>query len=115
MGTTSKPDPATAVVPILLSREPTDRELNYAKKSLQNAWFELRNCPVGSRNAKLNALGYSLGRQIARGWISRERVEDFLLRASADCGLLHDDGERQCRATLNSGLDAGVQRPYHDI
>jgi len=43
------------------------------------------------------------------------RVESYLLRCCEANGLLADDGERQCRATLASGINAGMGRPYHDI
>src|SRR5262249_52898295 len=82
---TSVVDDALTGVPIPPDREPTARELKYAKVALGNACYEMRHCLQGSRNTKLNNLGYSLGRLIVRGWISRERVEDYLLKASAAC------------------------------
>ena len=90
-------------------------ERNYSKRALANACFELRNCPQGSRNSKLNALAYKMGRLVVRGWIECGRVESYLLRCCEANGLLADDGERQCRATLASGNNAGMGRPYHDI
>jgi hypothetical protein len=116
LGTTSEPnaqEPNVSVVPRGVFG-PTDYQRNYAKKSLMNAWSELRNCRVG-RNVKLNALGYSMGRQIVNGWISHEDVEKFLMWAARDCGLLAEDGEEQCLATLASGISAGLLVPYHDI
>ena len=86
-------------------------ESNYARRALANACFELRNCPQGSRNSKLNALAYKMGRLIVRGWIEWERVESYLLRCCEADGLLADDGERQCLATSKSGLGAGAMRP----
>jgi hypothetical protein len=56
-----------------------------------------------------------MGRQIARGWITYERVEEFLLRACKANGLLAEDSEQQCRATIASGINAGMKVPYHDI
>jgi len=56
-----------------------------------------------------------MGRQIARGWIARDRVEEFLLKACKANGLFKDDGDAQCRATIASGINAGMKRPYHDI
>jgi hypothetical protein len=56
-----------------------------------------------------------MGRLIVSGWIPSEWVEDYLPRACEANGLLADDGVRQCRATLGSGIYAGMQRPYHDI
>jgi hypothetical protein len=56
-----------------------------------------------------------MGRLIARGWITRDRVESMLLKGADQCGLIVDDGLRQCRATIDSGINAGMKLPYHDI
>jgi hypothetical protein len=103
------------VTPILPLHEVSDYEKSYAKRALQNAWAELRSCEQGRRNHLLNVLSYKMGRLIVRGWISRKQVEKFLLMACADCGLLADDGEKQCRDTIESGINAGMLRPYHEI
>jgi hypothetical protein len=116
MGTTCN---GSDVVPIFPS--PTPYEINYAKKALGNAFLEMRSCPPGEgqntkgRNTKLNGLAYSMGRLIARGWVTRERVEAMLLKGADQCGLVVDDGLRQCRATVDSGINAGLLHPYHDI
>jgi hypothetical protein len=96
---------------------PSEYERNYAHKSLSNACRELRDCPRGSRirNKTLNALAYKMGRLIVRNWIVREWVESRLLDSCEVCGLLADDGPVQCRATIASGINAGMSRPYHDI
>jgi hypothetical protein len=115
MGTTLKSANGSDVVPISFLEAPTDHQINYAKKALGNAFLELRACPAGCRNAKLNALAYSMGRLIARGWISRSRVETMLLKGAEQCGLLTEDGLQQCRNTIDSGVRAGMTQPYHDI
>ena len=116
MGVTSKADcNDPAVTPILPLEPPTEYQINYAKRALGNACFELGNCAEGSRNTKLNALAYKMGRLIVRGWLPRERVESYLLKACEACGVLADDGLAQCRATIASGINAGMTRPYHDI
>jgi hypothetical protein len=89
--------------------------MNYAKRALGNACFELRQCGEGSRNTKLNALAYKMGRLIVRGWIDPERVESYLLKSCEANGLVGDDGAAQCKATINSGIRAGAMRPYQDI
>jgi hypothetical protein len=94
---------------------PTEYETNYAKRSLANACYELRQCPEGQRNIKLNALAYKMGRLIVRGWIMRDQVELLLLRACEANGLIADDGLAQCRLTLASGINAGMEYPYRDI
>jgi hypothetical protein len=91
---------------------PTDYQINYANRALANACYELRRCEAGRRNHLLNVLAYKMGRLIVQGWISRERVESYLLKCCEANGLLADDGEKQCGATLASGIDAGMRRPY---
>jgi hypothetical protein len=39
----------------------TGRETKYAEQALSNAGWELRVCPVGKRNSKLNVLAYNMG------------------------------------------------------
>jgi hypothetical protein len=121
MGTAAKPDrhvstadPGSPAVPMVCG-PPTEHQRNYANASLRNDTAELWASRLGQRNIKLNAIAYSMGRQIARGWIARDRVEEFLLRACKANGLFKDDGLAQCRATIASGINAGMKRPYHDI
>ena len=64
---------------------------------------------TGNRNDGVNGLAYRLGRMIAAGWIDRTTVESHLEQACAANGLWRDDGPRQCRATIKSGLDNGAQ------
>jgi hypothetical protein len=90
-------------------------ERNYAWQAVSNAWNELRRWPKGSRNFRLNKLGYKLGGLIARNWVEREKVEYWLLQACKQNGLLDDDGEEQCRDTLASGINAGMGRPYPNV
>ena len=105
----------TPISPIF--EKPIQYEINYAIKALDNACIELRDCPGGYRNHLLNVMAYKMGRLVVRGWIAREWVEDYLLGACKSNGLLDDpyDGPAKCRATIKSGIDAGMQRPYHDI
>jgi hypothetical protein len=118
MGTAAKSDrhvnPVSPAVPMGCVVV-TEHQRNYASCSLRNDSAELWACHEGARNIKLNAVAYSMGRQIARGWIARDRVKEFLLRACKANGLFKDDGEAQCRATIASGINAGMKRPYHDI
>jgi hypothetical protein len=95
--------------------KPIQYEINYAIKALDNACVELRDCPGGYRNHLLNVLAYKMGRLVVRGWIQRHWVEDYLLGACKANGLLDEDGKNQCAATIRSGIEAGMQRPYHDI
>jgi putative DNA primase/helicase len=70
--------------------------------------------PATGRNAQLNAAAWSAGRLVAGGWLDQREVEDALFAACQANGLVADDGERRCWATLRSGLGAGLRRP-HDL
>ena len=49
-----------------------------------------------------------MGRMIARGWIGRSAVEDALSEAMRRNGYEKEEGRKAVRATLKSGLDAGL-------
>ena len=97
------------------SRPGGTREEIYAGAALDGAARELSTAPVGKRNDSLNAIAYRLGRMVARGWLSRQEVELRLLAAAHACGLVGDDGEHSARATIKSGLEAGLQQPHPDL
>jgi hypothetical protein len=52
-----------------------------------------------------------VGRWIAAGALEQADVEDELYAAAVLNGLVSDDGDRQCWATIRSGLSAGLQEP----
>jgi hypothetical protein len=60
-------------------------------------------------------MAFKLGRLIARGWIDPARVVRGLEAGARSCGLLIDDGAGQVRATIKSGLTAGMAVPYSDL
>ena len=97
---------------------PIPYELNYAQVSLSNAYGELCMCPDHSRNHLLNVMAFKLGRRIVRGWIKRDQVEEWLLRACKSNGLLADPvngGEKKCKDTIASGIRGGMAKPYKNI
>ena len=61
---------------------------------------------------RLIVRGCSLGRLAARGWITVERVVQGLELVCELNLLTRDDGPEQVRATIASGLRAGMERPY---
>ncbi len=97
-----------------LSVLPRSRQASYALVSLHAAMDELLNARRGERNGKLNARAYSLGRLVARGWITVVQVVNGLELACRHNLLTRDDGAEQVRDTIMSGLKAGMQRPYPD-
>ncbi len=88
----------------------------YARTVLDGAARDVAAAPSGKRNDTLNAVAYRLGRMIARGWVGRQEVELRLLAAAHPCGLVADDGgEHRARATITSGINAGLLEPYPDL
>jgi hypothetical protein len=75
------------------------RERAYAQAALEGCAAELADTGKNSRNDKLNALAFRLGRMVSRGWIKRADVEEALLKAMHDNGGIADDGIKQAEAT----------------
>jgi len=71
---------------------------------------EPRRAP-GARNSALNRAAWTLGRWIAAGALKQDDVEDELYSAAESNALVAVDGDRQCWATIRSGLSAGLQQP----
>ena len=71
----------------------------------------LASTAPGGRNDALNRAAWTLGRWIAAGALEQGDVEDELYAAAEHNGLVGDDGDRQCWATIRSGLSAGLQQP----
>jgi len=70
----------------------------------------LEHAPLGQRNHRLNTTAYIFGRMIVEGCIHTRRDAEWLLRSGAWInGLWQEDGAEQCKATMKSGLDAGIQ------
>ena len=108
---------------VIVSRN--SREGRYAAAALRNAFEKLANWPSvkvagkwqrqSGRNTMLNKLAFKMGGLVANGWIDEALVIRVLMLAAADCGLVRDDGEAQCLATIHSGLQAGMQLPYPQL
>jgi hypothetical protein len=63
----------------------------------------------GERNRLLNWGAYQFGGIVAEGLINPAVAELLLEGAAKTCGLWRDDGPGQCKATIKSGLRAGVR------
>lgn len=68
------------------------------------------SAPAGRRNHLLNIAAFNLSRFVPGGLLTEAAIEDTLLAAAHNCGLLADDGEAAVRATINSGMRAGMVR-----
>lgn len=111
--------PASALV------SPHSREGRYASAALRNAFAKLAEWPKErvqgkwerqpGRNNMLNKLAFKMGGLVANGWIAEAVVVKVLMLAAAECGLLREDGEAQCSATILSGMQAGKLLPYAQL
>jgi len=91
------------------------REEAYATKALEAQALKLTSAPPGNRNNATNGSAYSMGRLVARSWIEVETVEARLFDACRYNGLVNEDGETKVRATLRSGIKAGMGNPHPDL
>lgn len=63
----------------------------------------------GNRNALLHWSACRFGNMVGEGRMLRSVAEQLLVGGAKACGLWREDGEAQCRATIKSGLDAGIE------
>ncbi len=79
----------------------------YGQRALANELVELARVAQGERNEALNKATFKLGQLVAGGQLERGQVEAALLGAASGLGL----PEREARATIKSGLEAGLREP----
>jgi predicted P-loop ATPase len=82
------------------------RRAKWAAAKLAGCVDEVRGAPQGARNARLNAAAYTCGR-LAPAWLEPDEVRAGLLEAALAAGL----GVDEARATIESGLAAGMRDP----
>lgn len=83
----------------------------HAARILKAACEKVLAAESGMRNAALNAQAFFVGQYVGSGEIGRDVAIYDLLTACDESGLLNDDGEPQCKATILSGLDKGAKKP----
>ncbi|WGS18950.1 MULTISPECIES: bifunctional DNA primase/polymerase [unclassified Bradyrhizobium] len=86
----------------------------HAAKVLADACEKIATTETG-RNDELNKQALKVGRYVANGEIATDVAVHDLLAACGENGLLAEDGERQCLATIQSGLGAGRKDPAKTI
>jgi hypothetical protein len=92
-------------------RRTTDSDHRRGDAYMQKVIDNLAAARPGGRNAALNGAAWTLGRWIAAGALDQDDVEDELYDAAERNGLVDDDDDRQCWATIRSGLSTGLQQP----
>jgi hypothetical protein len=83
----------------------------YVERALESELSELASTSQGSRGQQLNKSAYNLGQLVGAGELSRGEAEAGLYRAAVACGVARKDGERETRAKIKRGLDAGIRNP----
>ncbi len=79
----------------------------YGKKALEEECTVVGRAIKGSRNDTLNKAAYSIGQLVGGGEIDQQSAEEGLCAAALGTGL----PEQEVRATLRSGLEAGMKQP----
>jgi putative DNA primase/helicase len=90
-----------------LSADQRVRASQYAEGARQSELDRLRKAPIHQRNNTLNICAYKLGRYVASGLLERATVTQELAQVATAIGL----DENEIRATIESGLGAGMKNP----
>jgi hypothetical protein len=86
---------------------PAGGTTRYGRRALDCELGRLVIAPEGQRNHALNQAAFSLGQLVAGGELDPDTVTHDLFAAGLRAGL----GEKECVATITSGLDAGFRQP----
>ncbi len=106
----AKPSQPTAAATLPETAGPVSRETVEATvRALVGNLEQLRRAEPGEQNTTLNNTAYALGGTVCRGDVGRAEVETALYQAARDIGYVDRDREAAARATIKSGLDAGIK------
>jgi hypothetical protein len=81
------------------------------RDELQKQLGILASANEGERNETLNRVAHELGRYVGAGRIPRATAEAELAKVATQIGL----SEGEIKATIKSGLDAGIAKPKHGV
>ena len=91
-----------------MATQPTSQNFDaYGQAALREEAAKVLTANNGSRNNQLNQSAFSLGQLAAAGILTESEIEATLERAAVGAGL----GITEARATINSGLNAGLSEP----
>lgn len=83
----------------------------YIERAVEAELDKLATTTAGGRGEQVNTSAFSLGTLVGAGALSRAQAEDGLWQAAVACGVVAKDGEREIRAKIKRGLDAGIRQP----
>lgn len=81
----------------------------WARAALTAEVHRVRSSVPGTRNHTLNRAAFALGQLVGSGYLGDDDVRAALHHAALACGLT----AREVRATVASGLQAGIRLPRH--
>ena len=99
------------VAPFRSRKGSAERISHYARVALDQEVEAVRMTADGARNDALNKAAFSLGQLVGGDELPHSLVEEELYSAAEGNGLVADDGETSVRATIRSGLNAGLKEP----
>ncbi|MBO9194344.1 bifunctional DNA primase/polymerase [Rhizobium sp. 16-449-1b] len=83
----------------------------YVERAVQSELDALANTTQGGRGEQVNKSAFSLGTLVGAGVLSRAEAEAGLFDAAYSNGVVAKDGEKEIRAKIRRGLDAGIKQP----
>lgn len=83
----------------------------YVERAVQAELETLASTHQGGRGEQVNKSAFSLGTLVGAGALSRSEAEAGLFDAAYANGVVAKDGEREIRAKIRRGLDAGIKQP----
>jgi len=105
------PLPANTSLPVVRDLKTRHDALAYVAAAINDECRQVARSGKGGRNHQLNIAAFAMGQFVGAKLVDRGLVEASLHDAAACCGLIADDGDRAVRATIKSGIDAGMQQP----
>ncbi len=87
------------------------RTARYLQKAIDEEYARVAHAGPGTRNMSLFIAAASLGSLVGAGLLPELYVGQTLMEAASANGLVRDDGARECRATILSGLKTGRSKP----
>jgi hypothetical protein len=109
-GTDPLASPPTWLTDLITS---SPRTRKWAKNALEKECAAVAQARPGERNNTLNTAAFNLGQIIGGGGLDEDAVRDALFAAAEACKLVEDDGTDKARATIDSGIGAGIKQPRY--
>jgi hypothetical protein len=104
------PPPAAATLTTHYNYE-SGENAAYVERAVEAELNLLATTSQGGRGEQVNKSAFSLGTLVGAGALSRAEAEVGLYDAAYANGVVAKDGEREIRAKIRRGLDAGIKQP----